>query len=106
MRQRQRRLSLAVALVAALAIAATPVLAWQAEGGTKACGSSLTGKTRARANDWASIKGPGSSTTGIYNWGDGLWHTQERWGVDGGGDWNAVGDPYLDLVSTYAFCVA
>lgn len=105
MRKSRSRLTLVLAVVAALGIATTPAFAWQAEGGTKNCGS-LTGKTQARANDWASIVGPGSGTTGIYNWGDGQWHTQQRWGEDGGGSWNAVGDPSLDLVSTYAYCVS
>jgi hypothetical protein len=81
---------------------ALPALAWQAEGGTKNCGA-LTGYVHGVYNDTAALTGPGGST-GYYTPNDGSWHTQERNGADGGGDWLALGDPLLNFSQTYAGC--
>lgn len=83
-------------------VGASTVLAWESEGGTKSCGS-LLGYVHAYYNDTAALEGPGG-TTGYYTPNDGLWHAQERYGAYGGGDWLALGDPYLNLNLTYAGC--
>ncbi|MEO6628887.1 MAG: hypothetical protein ABIP03_10005 [Aquihabitans sp.] len=102
---RRRSALVGLGLACLVAVSASPAFAYEAEGGTKTCPSNQTGKTQAKYNDTAAITGPGSSTTGYYTPNDGLWHVQQRWGVDGGGRWDALGDPSLNLTDTFAFCV-
>jgi hypothetical protein len=103
MRIRQKAI-LGVALGCLVAVSATPVLAYQGEGGTKTCPSNQTGKAQAKYYDMGAIIAPGSSSTGTYTFNDNQWHISQRWGEDGGGEWHATGDPYLNLTDTYAFC--
>lgn len=95
-------LSVAAAVLLSLVLA-VPVLAWQSEGGNKYCEPELLGYVHGVYNDIAALTGPGG-TTGYYLPDDGQWHTQERYGAYGGGDWLALGDPYLNLYQTYAGC--
>lgn len=93
-------MSLVVASALSLVLA-LPVLAWQAEGGTKNCGLFI-GYVHGRYNDTAALTGPGG-TTGYYVPNDGLWHIQERNGSYSGA-WDALGDPELDQAGTYPAC--
>lgn len=97
----RRLCTLTVALAMFLMALAPAALAWQAEGGTKNCGATI-GFVHARYNDIAALAGPGG-TTGYYLEDDGAWHVRERNGSYGG-DWSALGDPYLDLANTWAGC--
>ena len=92
-------------VVVLTATTAGGALATVGEFGTKNCGS-LTGKVRGRYNDVATLTGPGSTNGHTYTPNDGLWHTQERWGEDGGGDWGVTSNPFLNGDQTYAFCVS
>lgn len=95
-------LSTAVAMLLGLVLAAPVFADWQAEGGTKGC-ASLLGYVHGVYNDRAALQGPGG-TTGYYYPDDNQWHTQERNGAYGGGDWLAMGEPSLNFSQTYAGC--
>lgn len=88
-----------------LAIAPTPALAAVEEQGIKNCPSSYTGKTHFQFVGHGSAWGPGGGTTQSWWFTDGLWHTKEVWGVEGGGMYDALGDPQLNTENTYGYCV-
>jgi hypothetical protein len=90
--------------VSVLALSAGPALAAVTESGTRTCPADQTGKTHAKFNDEGLLFGPGSTSGTWWRYFDGLWHIKEAWGVDGGGYWQATGDPQLNLTDTYAYC--
>lgn len=96
-----RKLAGITLVVAMLVTWALPAWAWQAEGGYKNCGL-LIAFAHGRYNDIVAITGPGGST-GYYLENDNSWHVRERNGSYSG-DWQVLGDPYLDLGQTWAGC--
>jgi hypothetical protein len=95
------RLSVTVLFVLlSLTTFAVPAFAWQSEGGYKNCGS-LLAYTQARFNTYGRVTPPGSAYTYIYSVSG--WSTKQVNGAYAG-NWSAIGDPYLDLVQTFAGC--
>lgn len=101
---RVHRTVVVVVLLAAVALSASPVAAVQEESGTKLCPSNQTGKTQVKFNDFGTARGPGATSGSFWGYYDGLWHIKQVWGRDGGGSWDASGDPFLNYTDTYAFC--
>lgn len=95
--------TLIVASAVFLAATAPAAMAWQAEGGSKNCGSTI-GYVHLRFNDYGYGYGPGGEASpGSWLYTDNLWHVKEKNGTYSG-DWFAYGDPYLDLPQTWAGC--
>ncbi len=84
-------------------VLAVPAMAWVAEGGTKWC-NGVVSFVHFRYNDIADVQPPGSSTIFLYRDNDGIYHTRERNGPIGGGEWAVFGDPALDLANTWPGC--
>lgn len=106
MNRRATRRSLAGSILAATLtlLFAVPVFAWQGEGGTNYCTDPLLGYVQFRYYDIANVLPPGSGTLYLYRDDDNAWHLRERNGESGGGYWEVLGEPYLDLANTYPGC--
>ncbi len=105
MTARRHRVSVAACLlVGLLVLSPGAALADQTESGNRVCPANQTGKTQAKFNDFGMALGPGAASGTFWNYEDGLWHIKQVWGRDGGGHWEALGDPYLNAADTYAFC--
>ncbi len=83
---------------------ASPVVAWEGEGGDYYCSGGAFGYAHFRYKDIADVVPPGSSFVYFYRDDDNTWHTRERNGVTDGGYWEVIGDPRLDLPNTWAGC--
>lgn len=97
----RRLLTLALAVALSVTTLTGPAWAWQIKSGTANCGQVIA-YTQARFYTNGEIRPPGSYYV-YYYYLSSAWHTRQRDG-NYSGSWYAVGDPSLNMSSTFAGC--